>query len=47
MHELRPNLTTAQDFLEQVSRMTKHGYRLPVAWKNGVPVALLVTEKRK
>lgn len=40
MHELRPNLTSAQNFLEQVIRMREHGYRLLVALQDDVPVAL-------
>jgi hypothetical protein len=40
MCELRPNLTSAATFLEQVKSMTKYGYRLLAALENGTPVAL-------
>jgi hypothetical protein len=40
MRELRPNLTSAASFLEQVKSMTKYGYRLLAALENGMPVAL-------
>jgi ribosomal protein S18 acetylase RimI-like enzyme len=40
MHELRPNLTSAESFLQQVLRMRKQGYRLLAALEGGVPVAL-------
>lgn len=40
MRELRPNLTSAQNFLEQILRMRERGYQLLTAQENGVPVAL-------
>jgi ribosomal protein S18 acetylase RimI-like enzyme len=40
MRELRPNLTSAASFLEQMHRMTKNGYRLLMAVENQKPVAL-------
>lgn len=41
MHELRPRLPDASDFLTRVKRMRQaKGYRLLAAWELGVPVAL-------
>ncbi|MFQ6333162.1 GNAT family N-acetyltransferase [Methylophilus sp. 3sh_L] len=40
MRELRPNLISAESFLEQVTRMRERGYRLLAALEGDVPVAL-------
>jgi GNAT superfamily N-acetyltransferase len=40
MHELRPNLSSAADFIAYVGRQRAFGYRLLVVWRNATPVAL-------
>jgi ribosomal protein S18 acetylase RimI-like enzyme len=40
MHELRPGLSSAADFIAYVGRQSAFGYRLLVAWRNATPVAL-------
>lgn len=40
MHQLRPHLADAADFLARVQRMRSAGYRLLAAWQGDTPVAL-------
>lgn len=40
MQQLRPKLSNEADFLQDVRRMQKFGYRLLVAFENNIPVAL-------
>ena len=40
MAELRPHLANAAEFIALIARQQKAGYRLLVAWRDGVPVAL-------
>ena len=40
MRQLRPHLTSPEDFLARVRRQAAEGYQLLVAWEDDTPVAL-------
>jgi GNAT superfamily N-acetyltransferase len=40
MHQLRPQLASATEFVERVARQQTAGYRLLAAWDHGRPVGL-------
>lgn len=40
MQELRPNITSAQELLERVTRQREQGYKLWAIWRGVVPIAL-------
>ena len=40
MRELRPHLTTPEEFLERVQRQAEQGYRLLAAWRGDEALAL-------
>jgi GNAT superfamily N-acetyltransferase len=40
MHQLRPHLSTAEEFVQRYQRQARDGYRLLVRWLGGEPVAL-------
>lgn len=40
MHELRPHLRDADEFMQRTGRAREQGYRILAAWEQGVVVAL-------
>lgn len=40
MHELRPHLRDADEFMQRIGRQVDQGYRILAAWEEGVVVAL-------